>query len=206
MANNYPGVVTAPGDDDYDMSNLSDQDLKAVIGVFTAISERSASTVKRAKAEALNRGIAGNHEPENVIFNRNIIGTVSATTGSRPYYKVSDLVEYGGWLARNGYENMVVDQPVPEPEALTKSFIEALAKKDIADPKTGEIISSAGEPVPGTTMVAGRAETITFKKDRKAIAGLFDGSQSGAVLRLLDGDMTNMQISDKTAGKDKTNE
>ena len=189
MANNYPGTVTAPGDDDYDMSNLSDQDLKAVIGVFTAISERSASTVKRAKAEALNRGIAGNHEQENVIFNRNIIGTVSATTGSRPYYKVSDLVEYGDFLARNGYRNM-----------------EALAKKDIADPETGEIISSAGEPVPGTSMVAGRAETITFKKDRKAIAGLFDGSQSGAVLRLLDGDMTNMQISDKPAGKDKTNE
>lgn len=206
MANNYPGTITAPGDDDYDMSNLSDQDLKAVIGVFTAISERSSQTVKKAKAEALNRGIAGNHEPENVLFNRNIIGTVSASQGSRPYYKVSDLVEYGDWLGRNGYENMVVEQPVTEPGALTKGFIEALAKKDIADPETGEIISSAGEPVPGTTMVAGRAETITFKKDRKAIAGLFDGSQSAAVLRLLDGDMTNMQISDKPAGKDNANE
>lgn len=141
-----------------------------------------------------------------MIFNRNIIGTVSATAGSRPYYKVSDLVEYGAWLYRNGYENMVVDQPVTEPEALTKPFIEALAKKDIADPETGEIISSAGEPVPGTTMVSGRGETITFKKDKKAIAGLFDGSQYGAVLRLLNGDMTNMQISGKPAGKDKTNE
>lgn len=201
MANNYPNTVTAPGDDDYDMSNLSDQDLKAVIGVFTAISERSSQTVKRAKAEALNRGIAGNHEPENVMFNRSVIGTVSATTGSRPYYKVSDLVEYGDWLSRNGYENMVVAQPVPEPEALTKGFIEALAKKDIADPATGEIISSAGDPVPGTSMVAGRAETITFKKDKKAIAGLFDGSQSAAVLRLLDGDMSNMQISDNPSKK-----
>lgn len=119
MANNYPGMpVTAPGDDDYDMSNLSDQDLKAVIGVFTAIGERSNATVKKAKMEALRRGIAANHEPENVMFNRTILGTISASQGSRPYYKVSDLVEYGDWLSRNGYKNMVVIQPVPEPEAL----------------------------------------------------------------------------------------
>ncbi len=49
---------------------------------------------------------------------------------------------------------MVVAQPVPEPEALTKGFIEALAKKAIADPKRRRIICSAGDPVPGTSMAA----------------------------------------------------
>ncbi len=45
-----------------------------MIGVFTAISERVSQHREVAGAEALNRGTAGKlGEPENVIFNRNII-------------------------------------------------------------------------------------------------------------------------------------
>ncbi len=64
------------------MSSLSDQDLKAVIGIVRS-QEGRLQHREAGEAEALNRGIAGSHEPENVIFNHSIIGTVSATTGGR---------------------------------------------------------------------------------------------------------------------------
>lgn len=170
--------------DEFDYSNTTDSELRSAIAVLTLLSERAKKAVDSAKSEAMRRDIA-TREEESVTVNGIDLGTLRMVKGSVGSLKVSDPLAYAQALANSGYESMTEQVLYPREEAFAKSFLEARVKEELFDTATGELVKTSGELIDGVTRTAGRAESLTYKKNYSTVKTLFENLPAGDVVKLI---------------------
>lgn len=157
---------------EFDFSNRTDAQMRALIVLAGAYKNRFAALEKAAKESARERMEFNKHEDAYLGGVR--IGEVNRSRPGQGSWKVSDARAYGAWLAAHGFERMVEDAPMPIASACGSDAIELIVKS-----------LSDGEIPDGVDWNAPSGGNVSVKTDKNALEALFTPSMSGAAMRLI---------------------